>query len=347
MQAGCAGYLALGRGHSGNRENDPKKQVALVCSCDVVLNYRKHLRATLGIRETANMTPMDPRTDREILTKETYVTDEHLAIRYQTHERYSFPKADFHQWVLDSIRWRGNEWVLDVGAGPGNYAEIVRQRIPDGRLVVGDLSFGMARQAALEAGGEVLSFDAQGLPFPDGVFDVVLANHMLYHVPDIDQALAEMRRVLRPDGCIVAATNSAIHHLTEFDTLARRACTLLGYPKQKFKMPHSAFSLENGASMLAHYFRAVARYDHPGSFRFTEIDPVLAYIDSTRTLHVFELPVEVEWDEFMDVMRKQVTRLIRAFGELQVQKLAGVLIATNAGGFAADYLELFDHIGVG
>ena len=96
--------------------------------------------------------------------------------------------------------------------------------------------------------------------------------------------------------------------------------------------------------MIARHFRAVARYDHPGSFRFNEIDPVLAYIDSTRTLHVFELPEEVEWDEFMNVMRKQITRLIRAFGELQVQKLAGVLVGTNAGGFAANYLTMFDSV---
>jgi SAM-dependent methyltransferase len=288
------------------------------------------------------MNPIDPRTDRDVLTKETYGTDEHLTVRYQTHERYSFPKVDFHQWVLDAIMWRGDEWVLDVGAGPGNYADQICARIPDGRLVLGDLSFGMVRQAAQECGGEVLNFDAQQLPFPDATFDVVLANHMLYHVPHIDRALAEIRRVLRPEGCVVAATNSSIHHLTEFDTLARRACTLLGYPKQKFKPPHSAFSLESGSAMIARYFRAVARYDHPGSFRFNEIDPVLAYIDSTRTLHVFELPTEIEWDEFMGVMRKQITRLIRAFGELQVQKLAGVLVGTNAGGFATKYLTMFD-----
>lgn len=288
------------------------------------------------------MNHIDPRTDRDILTRETYVTDEHLAIRYRTHELYSRPQVDFHDWVLDSIRWLGDEWVLDVGAGPGNYCDAIQARIPNGQLVMGDLSFGMAQQAQEMASCSVLTFDAQDLPFPDGMFDVVLANHMLYHVPDIDRALLELRRVLRPGGCLVASTNSTGHHLTEFDTLARRACTLLGYPKQKFKAPHTAFSLENGGTILARHFRAVARYDLPSAFHFNEVEPVLAYIDSTRTLHVFDLPEEVAWDEFMDVMRKQVTRLIRAFGELQVQKLAGVLIATDAGGFATDYLRTLD-----
>lgn len=330
------------RGHTARREKRLKSERILVCSRYVVLNYKHYRRVPEGYLGISHMNHINPRTDREILTRETYVTDEHLAVRYRTHELYSRPQIDFHQWVLDAIDWQGDEWVLDAGAGPGNYCEAVNARIPDGRLVVGDLSLGMARQAQHEAECGVLNFDAQELPFPDGLFDVVLANHMLYHVPDIDQALHELRRVLRPDGLLVASTNSTGHHLTEFDTLARRACTLLGYPKQKFKAPHTAFSLENGGLIMSRHFRAVARYDLPSAFHFNEVEPVLAYIDSTRTLHVFDLPDEVAWDDFMEVMRKQITRLIRAFGELQVQKLAGVLIATNAGGFANDYLTMLD-----
>ncbi|MBN1201237.1 MAG: methyltransferase domain-containing protein [Anaerolineae bacterium] len=292
------------------------------------------------------MTDFNPRTDRDILTKQAYATDEHLALRYRTHELYSQPKIDFHKWVIECLTWRGDEWVLDVGAGPGSYGsyfELVQEHAPRGRHAAGDLSFSMAQKARQHphAGHMfVLAMDVQALPFPDDTFDVVLANHMLHHVPDVEQALTEIRRVLRPSGCLVAASNSQ-DTMPEFDTLARRTCTLLGSPKQ-FKTPPDSFTLENGTVLLGRHFRAVARHDLPSALHFPEVEPVLAYLNSVRAIREPQLPEEISWADFMDTMEKQILRLIRHFGELQVHKLTGVLVATDGGGFAADYLRLLN-----
>ncbi|HEX6422912.1 MAG TPA: class I SAM-dependent methyltransferase [Acidimicrobiales bacterium] len=51
--------------------------------------------------------------------------------------------------------------------------------------------------------------DAWQLPVRDGCFDVVLAAHMLYHVPDIDRALRDIRRALRPSGTALLVANGA------------------------------------------------------------------------------------------------------------------------------------------
>ncbi|MBI5958208.1 MAG: class I SAM-dependent methyltransferase, partial [Chloroflexi bacterium] len=228
---------------------------------------------------------------------------------------------------------------------PGTYFSLVAQRIPRGRLFAGDLSMGMLRQAQQHPQVDqirLLNLDAQRLPFADGMFDVVLANHMLYHVPDVEKAIKEIKRILKPNGCLIAATNSA-DTMPEIDTLMRRACTLLGYPKQDVTPAHSAFALENGTVLVARNFRAVARYDIPSALRFPEVAPVMDYLNSTQALRSPQLPPGIGWDEFMGVMEKQITRLIRHFGELQVQKLAGVLIGTNGGGFAEDYLQKLDQ----
>ena len=44
--------------------------------------------------------------------------------------------------------------------------------------------------------------DAQSIPYEKDSFDAVIANHMLYHVPDLARTLSEIRRVLRPEGCL-------------------------------------------------------------------------------------------------------------------------------------------------
>ena len=78
------------------------------------------------------------------------------------------------------------------------------------------------------------SRDVQALPFADGAFDVAVAAWMLYHVPDLDRALAELARVLRPGGRLVAV-----------DELARstsRSCASSSAAARR----RSKFTRENG-----------------------------------------------------------------------------------------------------
>ncbi len=290
-----------------------------------------------------------PGTDRDILTQKAYATDDLLSVRQRTHEQYSFPRLNFFEWVLERLTWHGDETVLDIGAGPGTYFEGVQARIPNGRLVAGDLSMGMVRIAAQHPqAGSVINADAQAIPFPDHTFDVVLANHMLFHVPDLDRGLTEIRRVLKPAGCLLAATNSE-YNLPELEQLIRRTFGLLGATQaelEALKPPTHTFQLEDGPVKLARHFFAVARYDLPGAFIFPEMQPVIDYVNSVRALREPQLPRRATWEDFISLLAEQVQRLINHFGELIISKLSGALVATDSGYFAADYVRaLAKHSG--
>jgi SAM-dependent methyltransferase len=290
-----------------------------------------------------------PGTDRDILTQKAYASDDLLSVRQRTHEQYSFPRLNFSEWVLERLTWRGDEIVLDIGAGPGTYFEGVQARIPNGRLVAGDLSMGMVRIAAQHPqAGSVINADAQAIPFPDHTFDVVLANHMLFHVPDLDRGLTEIRRVLKPAGCLLAATNSEFN-LPELEQLIRRTFGLLGATQaelEALKPPTHNFQLEDGPVKLARHFFAVARYDLPGAFIFPEMQPVIDYVNSVRALREPQLPRRTTWEDFISLLAEQVQRLINHFGELIISKLSGALVATDSGDFAADYVRaLAKHSG--
>jgi hypothetical protein len=83
----------------------------------------------------------------------------------------------------------------------------------------------------------------------------------------------------------------------------------------------------------------VARYDLPGALIFPSVQPAIDYINSTRPLREPQLPRRISWDDFIGVMGDQMQRLINHFGELVINKLTGVLIATDGGGFVKDYVE--------
>ena len=111
----------------------------------------------------------DQYTDREHLTSRMYASKEPLAVRIETHKLYTRPKMDFVAWVLDHVSWRGNETVLDIGCGAGFYVEPLHHRLKHGgRLLLGDLSFGMLQDvvASSPLAENLFNGDAMHLPLP-------------------------------------------------------------------------------------------------------------------------------------------------------------------------------------
>ncbi len=258
------------------------------------------------------------RSDDADYVKEQYATDSNLAIRIRTHELYTEPKLDFTAWVLDQIEWRGDEWVVDVGCGAGAYGEAVQARTL--HYVAGDLSHGMLQTIVAPSR---VNLDAQRLPIVGGSVDVLLANHMLYHVPDKERALAEFARVLRPDGVLLAATNSA-QNMLELGELLERVAARLGAAT----LPPAPlnFTLENGGAVLRRHFALVERIDLPSALVFREAQPVIDYVaTSPRFLGGFDGDDELPWC----VLRELVEAEIAARGTFRVHKLTGVFRCRN------------------
>jgi SAM-dependent methyltransferase len=116
--------------------------------------------------------------------------------------------------------------------------------------------------------------DVQELPFADGAFDVAVANHMLYHVPDPRLAAAELARVLRPGGVLLAATNGPRH----LETIAQLSRQALGW--SPLDSSHRRFGKSTGEAILAGRFGSVRWDQHPSTMVCTNPDDVIAFIVS-------------------------------------------------------------------
>jgi len=272
-------------------------------------------------------------TDREHLTTRTYATEQALAVRIWTHGNYTQPVLDFHAWVLDHVPWRGDERVLDIGCGSGAYIEPVCRRLAQGgRLLAGDLSLGMLRDVAaksLPACAALLNGDATSIPLPDGCCDVVLANHMLYHVPQIEAAVAEIRRVLRPGGRFLAATNTR-HSMLEFITEVEVACRTLGYSIDIPPTPaRTRFTLENGWDFVRPSFPNVEQDIVESALVFAVAAPAVAYINSLRDIYGPQLPAGLAWETMMEQVERQIQDSIAEQRVYRVAKTTGVFVATR------------------
>ena len=264
------------------------------------------------------------RSDRQFLAGQ-YGTQDRLSVRIRTHELYDQSKVDFIEWVLDLIDWSGRETVVDVGCGAGSYVAGAQAR---GEFyVAGDLSPGML--LALDAQGvDRLVLDAQRLPLADETADVILANHMLYHVPNRERAIGEFERVLKPGGRLLAATNGATS-MGALTDAAQAAWRRLEVDAPCPSAVGSSFTLENGGELLAASFSQVERHDLPGALVFPEADPVIDYVGSAREQYEQLLPGELGWADFAGAFRSVVEERIVERGEFRVEKLAGAFVAWN------------------
>jgi SAM-dependent methyltransferase len=167
--------------------------------------------------------------------------------------------------VFEAVRLAEPRRLLEVGPGRGELAERFAREL--GAEVVGIDQSARMVELTVERGIEAVVGDVCDLPFRDGVFDAVVAAWMLYHVPQVGRALAEIRRVLRPGGTFVAATNSE-RSLTEL-------WDLVGY------VPQYSFGAENGEGALLRYFTVVRRRDVKGELVFPDRDAARSYVASS------------------------------------------------------------------
>ena len=191
---------------------------------------------------------MSDRVDKTAFVREQYATPNNLRSRKSAYANSE--GDDPRQFAFDAIAAQLPRHVLEVGGGEGELAERVLKEL--GAEVIGiDQSEAMV-EIQRGKGIDARVGDATRLPFADGEFDLAIAAWMLYHVPDLDRTVAELARVLRPGGVLVAVTN-ALDHLIELSELARRNA-----------MDDFTFRSDTGDEILRRHFAAVERRDAHG-----------------------------------------------------------------------------------
>jgi ubiquinone/menaquinone biosynthesis C-methylase UbiE len=223
----------------------------------------------------------------DYLRNQQYKNSSNLNARINLHALFSTNPYGWFRWVFDHYQLFPGCQVLELGCGTGETWRENLARIPAGcGITLSDFSQGMLEQARQNlarqnlAGGYPFVFevlDAQSIPFEDARFDIVIANHMLYHVPDRPRALAEIRRVLKP-GRPFYATTIGEQHMQALFALPYR------FDPQRAVDPlrtSNEFLLENGATQLQAFFAHVEMERYPDSLHVTEAEPLVDFILSS------------------------------------------------------------------
>ena len=227
--------------------------------------------------------------------------------------------------MLGAVELRGDETVVDVGCGNGNDQRQLRAAGHTGTILAFDLSVGMLR--TLDEAVPATNADVAALPLRDGAADVALAMHMLYHCPDLPAAVAELRRVVRPGGTLVASTNAAAHFVELRELWTEVLSEAAGRAVRPWHGSTERFALEAAAELLGASFDDVRIQPTTNRLLVPEVDPVVAYVASTRDLSQHDVD-DGTWAAALGLLRARVADHIAADGSFAITTASGVAVAT-------------------
>ena len=246
--------------------------------------------------------------------QEQYKTSGNLATRISIHDKYSVNKMGFGNWIFSHYGDLSGLRVLELGCGNGAMW-MGKGRIVDqmNELYLTDFSEGMLRSAFVNVGKHnkirYKIIDIQDIPYEDNSFDVVIANMMLYHVPEIHKGLREVRRVLKKSGKFFAATYGE-HGISEYIASRLR----FGCFKE---LANKNFTLQKGDGILSPYFTSVKRYDYEDELRITKAEDFADYILSMTVLSRADMSRE----QLINILKIQIEN-----GVIRVPKEYGMFV---------------------
>jgi len=167
----------------------------------------------MNTKQASNMVEILHRTiDKQILFEKHYKTDKKLVLR-QRYNHFAIPSTNLDEDIINEIKKTNPKSVLDAGCGNGDFLIDLRKSGFSGELTGIDISKGITQKGEKQSAKNKLNInfitmDAENMLFENNSFDVIIAKHMLYHLPNPQKGIDEMHRCLKNNGILIITLNS-------------------------------------------------------------------------------------------------------------------------------------------
>jgi len=258
---------------------EKKKHIESVIT---VFNKAENQIKKNGFLEVDKLIDIIKTTNMENKVREQYKTDENFNLRGNLHS-CNTNKTDWNTWCFNQMQFPIKAKILELGCGTGDLWSRNSHSINDGwTITLSDFSKAMliSTKNRLDTIGSNFLYEeinAQDIPYEDECFDVVIARHMLYFVPDIEKAISEIKRVLVKGGLFYATTNSC-ESMAELNELVKNFDCNMGLHDNGMCY---RFDLECGQPLLKEYFDEVNEDILEGNILVDNAEYVVAYKAST------------------------------------------------------------------
>lgn len=216
--------------------------------------------------------------DLESSIVEQYKNSNNLNVRISLHDQFSTNKTGWFNWLFKQIDFSKVNHLLEIGCGNGKLWENRNIDLRNREIFLSDISEGMVHEVRKKLGKDYncIALDCQAIPFKDGYFDTVIANHVLFYVQNLEKGLSEICRVLKDNGIFYCSTYGK-EHMKEITELVQSFDSRVELSQNRL---FDIFGIENGKAILKKYFKSVQFISYEDSLIVDKAQPLVDYIMS-------------------------------------------------------------------
>lgn len=216
--------------------------------------------------------------DIESSIVEQYKNSNNLNVRISLHDQFSINKTGWFNWLFNQIDFSKVNRLLEIGCGNGKLWENRNIDLRNREIFLSDISEGMVNEVRKKLGKDYncIVADCQYIPFKDGYFDAVIANHVLFYIQNLEKGLSEICRVLKDNGIFYCSTYGK-EHMKEITELVQSFDSRVELSQNRL---FDIFGIENGEKILKEYFKSVQFIPYEDSLIVNQAQPLVDYIMS-------------------------------------------------------------------
>lgn len=255
--------------------------------------------------------------------KNQYQNSSNISARINLHTLYSQNKQGWFPWIFEHCHLVSGMRILEIGCGDGTFwAENLTKLPTHIDIALSDISEGMLRDTRRTIGNtderfSFQSFDCENIPFANDMFDLVIANHVLFYCDDVSKACVEIKRVLKNNGIFLCSTYGS-NHMQEITQLVKDFDNRIVLSADKL---YEKFGKENGKQILSPYFLNIHWENYHDSLLIPEPEPLISYVLSCHgNQNQFILD---RYKEFRSFVKSQI------HDGFSITKEAGIYVCKN------------------
>lgn len=256
--------------------------------------------------------------DIESSIVEQYKNSNNLNVRISLHDQFSTNKTGWFNWLFKQIDFSEVNRLLEIGCGNGKLWENRTIDLRNREIFLSDISEGMVYEVRKKLGKDYncIVADCQAIPFKDGYFDTVIANHVLFYIQNVDKGLSEIYRVLKNNGTFYCSTYGK-EHMKEITELVQSFNSKVELSQNSL---FDIFGIENGETILKKYFKSVQFIQYEDSLIVDQAQPLVDYIMSCHGNQNEILGPKIS------KFKEYVESIISKNGNIMITKQAGLFI---------------------